>query len=459
MNYVNLKKYLTITLILFLIEIIPNLSFAAVTLSVIPAEGGGSIRFGRIDTFSSEDKEVRIRVNSDEGQQYQVFQRIGPLVNEKGETLYRSAILSGGLLGSNSRGTLYIQDVEPLGLSDQQIYSSDPSGTADSFVVFYKVDPDALNVSGSFQGQMFYTVRQIGEGAIDERILTVTLEAGGDLKIETSGNAGQDHIRITTDQRPVSEANFSISFTNNVEGNPIKIYQKIDAFPRDELMQPVELGLIQYLVLGGERGEVLQESSGDLRPEQTLIYEGTASHDTIGVNYSVNQDLVQNYQAGRYEGAARYIVESRRGEHVFDVHLELVVDPVFELNVEYPTEGMSFHGTLETDPPQIKEIKVAVKTNLGKPYVVNQILHAPLTNEEGEEFSSEFFTFKEELVDGQGSVQHDDFSPVSKGEVPLYVSDDLGSSAVLTVSYRMKPYPNMQAGNYKVQVMYSLGAI
>ncbi|MFA5261686.1 MAG: hypothetical protein WC450_10700 [Candidatus Omnitrophota bacterium] len=438
---------------------IPTLAFAALTLSVTPSEGGSSIRFGRVDTLSSEDKEVRVRVNSDEGQQYQVFQRMTPLVNEKGETLDHPAILTGGLLGSNTGGTLYVQDIEQIGLSEQQIYSSDQAGTSDSFVVFYKVDPNALTVSGSFQGQMLYTVRPIGGGNIAETIITVTLECGGELKLETTGNAGPARVRITTDQRPLSDATFSIVFTNNIEGNAIKIYQQIDTLPRDELMQPVEAGLIQYLALGGERGDILQEASGDLRPEQVLIYEGTASHDTIGVNYSVNQDLVQNYQAGNYEGTARYIIESRQGDQEIDVNLELVVAPVFELNVEYPSEGMSFHGTLETDPPQIKDIKVAVKTNLGKPYVVNQILQAPLTNEEGEEFSSEFFTFREELIDGDGSVQHDDFSPVSKGEVPLYVSDDQGSSAVLNVSYRMKPYPNMQAGNYKVQVMYSLGAI
>lgn len=455
-----INKILFIIYISFFLGLISTQSFAAVTLSVTPSEGGNSIRFGRVGTLSSEDKEVRIRVTSDSGQQYQVFQRMGSLVNEKGEMLEHTALLTGGLIGSNAQGTLYIQDTEPLGFSEQQIYSSDPAGTSDSFVVFYRVDPEALNVSGSFQGQMFFTVRPIGEGNIDETVLTVTLEVGGDLKVETAGNAGATRVRVSTDQHPLADSVFSISFTNNMEGKPIKIYQYIDIFPRDELMQPVEAGLIQYSAFGGEGGgDVLQEGTGDLNPEQILLYEGTVSHDTIGINFSVNQDLIQNYKAGRYEGRARYLIESSQGEQVCDVDLELILPPVFELKVEFPPEGMNFEGTLETDPPQVKDVTVTVKTNLGKPYVVNQILQTPMTNEKGEEFSSDFFTVKEELVRGEGSVQHNDFSPVSKGEVPLYVSDGLGSSVVLKVSYRMKPYPNMRAGHYKVQVMYSLGAI
>ena len=440
--------------------LVPTQLYAAVSLTVTPAEGGTSIRFGRVDTLSSEDKEVRIRVNSDEGKQYQVFQRmVGPLVNEKGETVDHTAILSGGLIGSNAQGTLYIQDVEQLGFADQQIYSSDPAGNPDSFLVFYKVDPRALTVSGSFQGQLLYTVRPVGGGSIDETVLTVTLETSVDLSIETSGNAGPDRVKISTEQRPVSDSTFSISFTNNVEGNPIKIYQQVDVLPRDELMQSIDTGLIQYLPLGGENGEILREASSDLRPEQVLIYEGTASHDAIGINFAVNQDMVQGYHAGEYEGQVRYVVETRQGEQTFDCHLALTVEPVFELKVEYPPDGMSFHGALETDPPQVRDITVTVKTNLGKPYVINQLIQAPLTNEKGAEFSSEFFTVREELIKGDGEVQHVDFSPVSKGEVPLYVSDGQGTSAVLRISYRMKPYPDMQAGNYKVQVMYSLGAI
>jgi len=226
-----INKILLIIYVSFFLGLIPPQSFAAVTLSVTPAEGGNSLRFGRVGTLSSEDKEVRIRVTSDSGQQYQVFQRMGPLVNEKGERLEHTALLTGGLIGSNAQGTLYIQDTEPLGFSEQQIYSSDPSGMSDSFVVFYRVDPEALNVSGSFQGQMFFTVRPIGEGNIDETVLTVTLEVGGDLKVETAGNAGATRVRISTDQPPVADEVFSISFTNNVEGKSIKIYQSIDIFP------------------------------------------------------------------------------------------------------------------------------------------------------------------------------------------------------------------------------------
>ncbi len=434
--------------------------YAAVTLSVSPDEGGNSLRFGRVDTFSSVDKEVRIRVTGSEGNQYQVFQRMmAPLVNEKGESLDRSVILTGGLLGSNARGSLYIQDVEQLGFSDQQVYSSDQAGTADSFVLLYRVDPSAISATGSFQGQLLYTVRPIGGSSFDEVVLTLTLDAGGDLKIEAQGPDGSDRVRLTTAERHIQDSAFSVSFSSNIGGSKIRIYQEVESLPRDELLQPVEEGLVQYLALGGENGDIQQASSAALRPGRELLYESTATHDTVDVFFSVNADVVQEYKAGDYEGSIRYIIESRNGEQTVDCVLALNVASVFELNVEYPQEGMSFRGALESDPPQVREVQVTVKSNLGKPYVINQLIQAPLTNEKGVEFSHEFFTMKEEVLDGDGHIPHDDFSPVGIGEVPLYVSDDQGSSAELKISYRMKPYHFMQAGSYKLQVVYSLGAI
>ena len=58
-------------------------SFAAVTLSINAVDGSNSLRFMAAEGYTDK-KELRIRVNSTGGKQYQVFQRVNePLVNEK----------------------------------------------------------------------------------------------------------------------------------------------------------------------------------------------------------------------------------------------------------------------------------------------------------------------------------------------------------------------------------------
>src|SRR5436190_11780587 len=94
--------------------------YAVVNLSVNPQEGGSTLRLGRIGTSNILDKEVRIRTTSTEGAQYQVFQRVlEPLTSQDGKNLDLGVIGTYTLNGSNASGTLYAQNPEPMGLSDQ----------------------------------------------------------------------------------------------------------------------------------------------------------------------------------------------------------------------------------------------------------------------------------------------------------------------------------------------------
>jgi hypothetical protein len=53
----------------------------------------------------------------------------------------------------------------------------------------------------------------------------------------------------------------------------------------------------------------------------------------------------------------------------------------------------------------------------------------------------------------------DDFTPVPIGDVPIFSSDNKGSSAEFKVIYRIRPYSDMFSGNYRMAVFYSLGEI
>jgi hypothetical protein len=152
--------------VLSIFFLLANNSEAAVSVSVSPMEGGSSLRFGRVDVTSSNTKEVRLRITSGDGRQYQVFQRIiEPLINEQGGSLDLEAVQSYTLIGSNSQGTLYQQDLEGLSLADQLLYTSNDPGDSDAFTLIYQINSERINAGGDFTGKIVYTVRPIAGGA------------------------------------------------------------------------------------------------------------------------------------------------------------------------------------------------------------------------------------------------------------------------------------------------------
>jgi len=146
-------------------------------ISVSPYEGGIDLNFGRVSSSTTVTKEVKVRITSNLGKQYQVFQRLeGGLVNERGVILNPSAVVFSTLRGSNSTGSLYQE--EPVGLSynDQLLYVSNFQGDSDSFFVVYTFRGERLNAYGQFLGKIVYTLRPLGEGEEKIAILNVYLK-------------------------------------------------------------------------------------------------------------------------------------------------------------------------------------------------------------------------------------------------------------------------------------------
>ena len=146
-------------------------------LSVLPLDGGNTIRFGMVNGQEFAEQEVRIRISGFEGTHYEVYQRIlDPMTNEKGEIVHPSSFLTQGLDSSNSLGTLYPIVYDRVNDFDQLIYTSNNSGDSDSFRMLYKIDKSLLNQFGSFNGQIVYTVRSLGRFDIDEVVLSTYME-------------------------------------------------------------------------------------------------------------------------------------------------------------------------------------------------------------------------------------------------------------------------------------------
>ena len=433
---------------------------AAMKLSIMPEDGTNSLRFGRVGLPTTLNKEVNFRITTDEDQQYQVFQRLSsPFFNERGEQLSEDVLMSAGVPGSNSVGNLDLQNAERLGFSEQLIYTSSAGGLSDSFALVYQVNAEDVTANGNFSGDILYTLRPIGGGAQEEIVLRAYFDISSDLSIRSESSSGSDYLRLDQSDVRADQGYVRFDFDGNRD-RELKIYQSMIDLPRDELNRSLDENVVKFFTSGGESGELNYQDRTNLASRRLLIYTTDSAQDSVFVNYMIDEETKDIQRAGTYFGKVQFDFESTSFADTKNIDLEVTIPPVFEMETAFPPEGVSFEGLLPTSEPQLKEVIVSVKSNLGKVYVVNQRVVGTLSNEEGQPFDNDFFNVKQELIDGSsGEVNNEEFVPVSEGDATLFFSDNAGTSSQFKVTYRLQPYPKMQPGDYQMAVVYSISEI
>ena len=426
-------------------------------ISVSTYDGGVDLNFGRVSSSTTVAKEVKIRITSNLGKQYQVFQRLeGRLVNERGVILNPSAVVFSTLRGSNSTGSLYQE--EPVGLSynDQLLYVSNPQGDSDSFFVVYTFRGERLNAYGQFLGKIVYTLRPLGEGEEKIAILNVCLKAEGGVKIEIQTNQRRDTLCFST-QGSQQQGYVQIFIKGNLENKDLKVYQQMIEGLKNEVGEELDCESLEFLPSGGVNDELAVKEKTKLIPQRALVYSSSAQEDNFFINFSLNKQKLSQEKAGLYRGKVEYTIEGEDVRQSVYLDLEVEVQPIFNLEVIFPPEGMNFAELFPHSPPQFKEVKIKVNTNLARPYVVVHSMSSPLINEKGEEVKGECFTVKEEKNQTcRGKIKFVNFTPLPVGDVPIFFSDEEGSPAEFSVIYQLKFYPRLHSGHYSTVVNYSL---
>ena len=444
--------------VLFCLIGLTQLCFANVSLSVNPVDGSNSLRFDRIPPAGAENKqEIHIRVNSTNGSRYQVFQRIlEPIMNEKGDTLNLQAVSTQTLSNSNSSGTLYLQNSDHLSMSDQLLYSSSQGGESDMFTIGYSLNQSLINTSGRFRGRLVFTVRGMGNDSSDQVTIDVFLKTSSSLKISVKGAYNPTRIRIKGSDTSEKSADFvNVSFSGN-SGQEIRIYQEVETIPQNETDQELGANVLQLDAQGQTEGLRIQGLS-PLRSGRSLIYSSNKDEDNFLIYFLVNADQAQRQAAGSYAGKIKYVVETDQGNQAFPIDIQCVIPSVFTMNVVTPPGGVNFSHVLANSTPQDKEVLVTVSSNLNKPYQVTQDFQTNMTNQQGKEFNSKYFTIQVEIPSGQkGQTDFTEFSPVQTGEYPIFSSDAMGSGATFTVVYRLQGYAQMSPGDFLAPVRLSL---
>jgi hypothetical protein len=431
---------------------------AALGLSVSPLSGGSTLRFGRVDPSRDVNQEVRVRITSTDGLQYQVFQRLEQsLVNEQGQPLNNDAVQIYTISGSNGSGSLYAQTPEPLSLSEQLIYTSNSAGDSDSFIVVYNASARRISGRGQFTGAVSYTVRAFGSTDRDTVILNVYLDAGGELLIDVSGSRAEDRVKVAADDSLVAEY-VTFSYEGHF-GGAVRIYQEMDGLMRNEKMETLRPEWIQVQTLGPAEGTLMAQVPAALAPQRVLLYEGGAARDQFQVRYRLNPDSEQLPPAGRYSAPVRYIIEAGGQVVTRTVNLEAEIDRLFQLEADFPAGGVQFRELLPGGPEQVHEVLLTVAANTGEPYMIAQKTAAPMTSAGGYVLEDRAFEVRQEILKGEGKAGSGTFTPVKVGETPVYISDSQGAPAEVKVYYRLTPYETMRAGDYSTVIQYSLSEL
>jgi len=432
--------------------------YAAISLSVNPVDGSNTLRFDKTPMAGEENKkEIHIRVSSTNGDRYQVFQRIlEPMVDESGNPLNLQAIETETLSNSNSTGTLYLQNSDHLSMSDQLVYSSSQSGQGDGFIIAYAVNQNLINSTGNFRGRLVFSVRGLGNGTDEQTTIDVLIQTASSLKITVRGAHHSNRVRIkATDTTQNNSDNISISFSGNTS-RELRIYQEVETYPQNETDQSLGRDVLQ-LDTEGQSDGLRTSGLQPLGSGRTLIYSSDRVEDSFVIYFLVNTNEVNKQDAGVYKGNINYIVETDGGKQEFPVNIECDIPPVFSVNVTPPPGGVNFTHVLANSPAQDKEVVVSVQSNLHKPYQVLQDLQTNMTNTQGKEFDSKYFTLQVEIpYDQRGRTDFVEFSPVKTGEYPIFSSDGSGKGATFKVVYRLQGYPQMNPGDFSAPIRFSL---
>jgi len=453
------KRHLFFTTFLLVLGA-AHTSSAALNLSVSPLSGGTTLRFGRVSSGSTTNREVRVRVTNTGGAQYQVFHRvIDQFVNEENAPLAADAMSTYTLIGSNALGTLYAPSPERLGFTDQLLYSSGQSGDSDSFTVVYALEGGRLSASGNYLGRIQFFARPVGGPSQDSAILNVTIEASGEFKFTIEGSEARDAVRLSPKNGQAQEGFVQIDFKENL-GNTITVYQEAEAFPQDELFNELAAGVVLFAAAGSSSAELQPQTLTPVMRKRTQVYTSKESKDSFRLNFALDKDKLAEQKAGTYQGTLRYIIDDGGREEAHLVRLTVEVEPVFLIEVDLPPQGLTFERLLPDSPPIVRQLEVEVRSNLGKPYIIMQNVASPLTNGQGTELPQQYFTYKGELAGRPaGKLAATDFVQVPGGETSLFISDNQGSPSRFNISYRLRPFPAMVPGDYTTSIRYSLGEL
>jgi len=445
----------------FIMSFLVGLSAQAdLNLTVAPYEGGGGLRFGRVNETSQVSKEVKIRISSTDEERYQIKQRLlEPIVNENGITLDEGVISFYTVRGSNALGSLYQDDLRSLSSREDILYSSNQSGSSDSFDIVYSLDGSKLAELGQFQGRILISLEPAGSSSPQTVILTLDFNAELEFEINLESSKGASKLRLDTKSEDTMKEYLEFNLTGNLD-EELELYQEVVSIPCSEAGATLNSKVLKFFISGSTSEGIYYRTPQYLEYKDMLIYSSLGGEDSFQINFSIDPEAnLNDIEPGLYRGRLAYHLEGENIDQVIPIDLEVEVRTIFDIEI-IMEENLAFKNLKPNSLPQEKTVIIEVNSNIKQPYQVTQTAY--LANKEGEGIPESCFTMRQEhlLEEEKGELKFEGFSPVpiEEKDMLIFTSDAQGSPISFKIIYRIMPGYKLPAGDYSGQISYSLSA-
>ena len=442
-------------------------ALAVFTLTASPRRGGQSIRFDESEPGKNlRNEEVTLTVTTDRGVRYRILQTMyQPLMNEFGNTIPQNAFIA--FSPSTVVGTLFTQLETPVTMGQAQIYTSDTSGTQESFVLVFNARIPEDQPGGVYRTSLTFTAEPVTPtaGASPSLVtLDVRLELHPTFHVKIQNDRGGRDLDLgrISKERLAASGSIEIKIDSNI-GTTYRVVQEMA-----EPLSSVEGSTIDenachfsvQTALGGGAVNTAPQETLKLGPQILYTSTDNGRGETLHLDFSITPDVRQ--KAGVYSGMLHYKIESSSPlvlPEILSVPVRLEIDPIFFLNVKLTEpDGIHFGTFRGGRDKENKQVVLDIQSNLGKPYQVSQVVSRKLTNENGVAIPDDKFLFS---VSGlkRGSAAVSVPTPVKDGVSLLFTSDSDGSPEEAEVNYELTIPPEATKGSYSSEIKYSVTSL
>ena len=452
--------------VFMLISLLPlQFARAELSLSITPYDGGYDLRFGKV-TYAGEriNREIRLRITSDIDKQYRVIQVVSDsLRTDDGQAFPLKNFVLYGLRGTNTYGTLHVEQEVPVNLNRQVLYTSNTAGSSDTFTLVYSLIPPEQMQPGSYRGRISFVIQPLDS---NQDLVTETINVFAEVDIASSVNittsTGSKDIVLKSDRTEESEPNKVLVNIQGGMGKQFRIVQSVS----EELVSAegnrLDWQAVKFIGRGAQKGMLINEATA-LSNRQQIIYTSSVrgEADSFEIEYTLG-DLSQEKE-GLYRTNIKYFLDGPDAQMrlLETLNLEVEHPRLFELMItpENKQGVLRFEALKPKEPPKTNEVTVEIKSNLGKRYQVTENVYSDLIDKQGNIIPPGFFVLRTKSLDTKGTLRFLDRQGVKKGDAALFISDEKGSSDKFKIIYELTIPADVPAGDYSTRISYSLSEI
>ena len=432
---------------------------AVFQLTAEPRRGGRSIHFsaegGENPGGLLRNEEVTLSVTTDRGVQYHVLQTVyQSLTNEFGNTIPAGAFIQ--FSPSNPLGNLRTQLETPISMGQKQIFTSNAAGASDEFVLVFNVRVPENQPGGVYRTQLTLTAEPVSAQAgasPSTTTLEVRVEVSPKFRLTIQNDKGGkfiDFARISKENPQASKV-LNVQIDSNI-GTRYRLLQQLNESPVSSTGESLTEGALTFHAKGSGSPSTLSQSA-------TLLYQSNewGGSELIPIEYFLNPSPTQ--RAGVYTGSVSFRVESSSPfvpQEVITVPIKSEIESIFSLETQMDYGGNMNFGAFKTgNEKQEKTVLLKVRSNLGEPYQVSQLVPRKMTNEEGGVIPKQHFLFFAAKAK-TGALAVSAPTPVEEGETVVFTSDMKGTPEEFVLSYSLTIPPGTKAGSYNSELKYSI---